>query len=351
MPALSYRRPGLTLKRGGTDASDRQIRDLQRDLRALGYLKRGIDGNFASGTERAVRALQHDLLHNDGSSTGTDGSAAIAVREFNASRVTAVTGEVDQAMVECISALLDEPRIGRLPSSADPRADNRRIVDVIRSMVSSLVPTPFLVAILEQESGLRHFNEPKPGDEDTFITVGLDARTPDSEVITSRGYGAGQFTLFHHPARPEEVTAFMTSPTGNLQRAIRELRDKFDGFVNGPSSRADDRIAEAGTVPLRECRFGTGESARFVECRSCALNAGVVTIVEDVTPVFTASPLIFHSTANYNMPASRAVYADVPRRAGIECDWPYAARRYNGGGIDSYHYQVRILKHVLGADV
>jgi hypothetical protein len=33
-------------------------------------------------------------------------------------------------------------------------------------------------------------------------------------------------------------------------------------------------------------------------------------------------------------------------RAEIPCDWPYAVRRYNGSGINSYHYQVRILRYL-----
>ena len=345
MPQLTYRQPGLVMTRSGGGASDRQIRDLQHDLRLLGYLKRGIDGNFGGGTERAVRALQHDLLTNTG--RGTDGNAALAIRDVNSGRVASVTGVVDQPLVECISDLLDDPRVGRLPSSPDPIAANRRIAATIASMLSPVVPMPYIAAILTQESGLKHFNEPKPNDEDTFITIGLDAITPNSEIITSRGYGAGQFTLFHHPARPDEVTEVMNDPQKNVQRAIRELREKFDGFVIGPASRADDRIAEAGIVPLRECRFGSGDQRRFSDCAACLDAAGRVTILENVTPVFNGSTTIFHSTANYNMPASAAFYVNVPERATIECDWPYAARRYNGGGIDSYHYQVRILKHLL----
>jgi hypothetical protein len=42
-----------------------------------------------------------------------------------------------------------------------------------------------------------------------------------------------------------------------------------------------------------------------------------------------------------------ADYSGVPDRAQFPCDWPYAARRYNGGGINSYHYQMRILLNVL----
>ena len=47
MARLSYQQAGLVLKKPGT-GTDAQIRDLQRRLRALGYLGRGIDGAFAS---------------------------------------------------------------------------------------------------------------------------------------------------------------------------------------------------------------------------------------------------------------------------------------------------------------
>ncbi len=57
-----YIQPGLIIKRAGSGATDRQIRDLQRDLRRLGYLKSGIDGDFGRATELAIKALQHDLL-------------------------------------------------------------------------------------------------------------------------------------------------------------------------------------------------------------------------------------------------------------------------------------------------
>jgi hypothetical protein len=37
----------------------------------------------------------------------------------------------------------------------------------------------------------------------------------------------------------------------------------------------------------------------------------------------------------------------VPDRADFQCDWPYAVRRYNGGGPNSFNYQAIILLNLL----
>ena len=37
----------------------------------------------------------------------------------------------------------------------------------------------------------------------------------------------------------------------------------------------------------------------------------------------------------------------VPARATLGCDWPYAVRRYNGGGVNSYHYQYEVLQRLV----
>lgn len=50
------------MEEGSPEVGEDVIRDLQRDLRALGYLKKGIDGKFGSGTETAVKALQYSLV-------------------------------------------------------------------------------------------------------------------------------------------------------------------------------------------------------------------------------------------------------------------------------------------------
>jgi hypothetical protein len=341
MPDLSYRQDGLVLKAGGTDATTQQIKDLQRDLRRLGYLKSGIDGAFGTGTSRAVKALQHDLLHNDGTSRQGDGNASVRMIDFNRG-VTAETGEADQALVESISALLDEPSLPALPSTADPAAENKKILAQLRDSPPDNVPTKFLLAVLVQESGLKHFHEPQGHDADTFITIGLDTGTGQDFVITSRGYGAGQYTLFHHPPTAAEVSDFMLDVAKNVQRASRELREKFDRFVIGATSatRADDRVAEHGSGPLRMCKFASGDPRFLRDCDNCLAEVGVQNLVKDITPLFPGSPSTYQPTALRNRFTE---YDGVPVRARFECDWPYAVRRYNGGGMDSFHYQAQVL--------
>ncbi|MFQ6672006.1 MAG: hypothetical protein ACE5KY_01800, partial [Candidatus Tectimicrobiota bacterium] len=65
-------------------------------------------------------------------------------------------------------------------------------------------------------------------------------------------------------------------------------------------------------------------------------------IVDGVTPLYEGSRHIYQPTRYYR----RATYRNVPIRANVGCDWPYAVRRYNGSGINSYHYQARVLQHL-----
>jgi peptidoglycan hydrolase-like protein with peptidoglycan-binding domain len=340
MPVLSYRQPGLVLA-VDSPAAKQQVCDLQHDLRSLGYLRRGIDGAFGPGTQKAVRALQFDLLHNAGK--GSDGSAPVRVVDYNRGRVAAVDGRVDQSLVEVISDILDDTRFPRLPFSKTPAADNQKIAIQIAALPSTRVPTPYLVAILKQESGMMHFVVPAGADQDDFVVVGCDTNSGDPSAITSRGYGAGQYTLFHHPPRPEEVTGLILDPGHNVARAADLLRDKFDGFVNGPTSTADDRIAEIGKGALRICKYAPTDPRYMTDCRACCAAAGFRDTAPGL-PVFPGSSTTWAPTQYYGT----ASYKNVPVREKIGCDWPYAVRRYNGGGINSYHYQAKVLKNLAG---
>jgi peptidoglycan hydrolase-like protein with peptidoglycan-binding domain len=336
--ALSYQQPGLTLARG---ISSTYVRDLQRDLRSLGYLRRGIDGSFGPGTESAVKALQHDLLFNHGE--GSDGLAPVAVTWYNRGRVGGVTGVVDQSLVACIADMLADPAYPKLPSAVDPRAENQKIAIQIAALPPTSAPTPFLVAVLKRESNLQHFAVPTTTvDADSFVVVGTDTNnTATPYAITSRGYGAGQFTLFHHPPRPEEVEQVILDPGKNVEAAAREMRVKMDNFVAGPVSKADDRIAEHGPGPVRLCKYAPGDARYMTDCKACIRAAGTRDIAPGL-PVFTGSTLKWSTTQYY----PTATYLAVPKRENVGCDWPYAIRRYNGSGINSYHYQALVLKNV-----
>lgn len=345
MPVPSFRQPGLLLSRSGA-AGPAQIQDFQRALRSLGYLKSGIDGVFGGGVAAAVKALERDLLSNDGKSTAGDGNAPVRVIDYNRGRITGVSGEADGALVECISEMLDDPKFPKLPFVRDAAAANSKFVAELAAATIEGVPVPFLIAIFEQESALRHYHEPGAGDQDAFITIGLDANdAAHPERITSRGYGVGQHTLFHHPPQPAEITNYIIDPAGNVRQAAARLREKFAHFLCGLTGGtcSEDRIAEVGRAPLRVCKYATEDSRCLKDCRQCARAAGLINIECGVTPLYDGAAQTYQTTQYYG----NTSYSKVPIPKNFGCDWPFAARRYNGAGMNSYHYQAKVLKNLL----
>jgi hypothetical protein len=340
---LVYRRAGLVLKRGSA-AADPLVKALQQDLRKLGYLRSGLDGQFGGGTEAALRALQFDLLH--AVQPGSDGEAPVTLREFNRERVTNVTGTLDENLAGCIEDILADPRVPTLPRSDDPARANREAFASVQSLVGLRVPRPFLLAILLQESDGLHFRIPTAANADDFIVVGLDRNEQGNpDHITSRGYGIGQYTLFHHPPRAEEVETLMLDPVRNVQRAVNELNEKLENFVNGPTPgrQADDRLAEFGRSELRRCRFEASDPRFMTDCVRCAAEARVD--IGPTTPLHPRTTETLQPTG-YHRETS---YGGVPDRAKLGCDWPYAVRRYNGSGVNSYHYQYQVLQRLTRA--
>ena len=342
----AYVQQGLVLRRG-LAADPAVVRALQQDLRALGYLRGGVDGQFGDGTDAAIRALQYDLLHNDGSSSEGDGNAPVAIRSFNPAppqpAVTEVNGVMDQVLAGCIAALMTDSRVCQLPSHDNPASQNAAALAMIVGSSGGVAPGPFIAAIVQQESGGQHYRVPAGADKDSYIVVGLDHNASDRpEQVTSRGYGIGQYTIFHHPPRPEEVTDFMLDPLRNVQKAQAELRAKFDKFLVGPSDTADDRKAEHPILPLRLCRYASTDPRYLRDCVRCA-QAVPTTSITTGTPFFAGAQGSFQPTQYYKS----CDYAGVPLRAAFLCDWPYAVRRYNGSGVDSFHYQARVLLNLV----
>ena len=338
MANQSYAVPGLVLQPSGTFSQ--QAQDLQRDLRILGYFAGPIDGVFGHGTATSVLALTYDLQHNDGSSTSNDGSAPVAVTSYSQGNLT---GQADQTFAACIAAMLDDPNFPKMPSSADPVGDNQSALAAVKGMANLQVPLPFLLAILQQESGLHHYQAPARGNIDTFVTIGLDRNDQNNPArITSRGYGVGQYTLFHHPptagADDAEVQSFILDPVKNVSKTVSEMLDKFNNWVAGPTDKADDRIAEIGNGPLVTCKYAQGDARYLSDCVNCANNAPKVTITSGVTPYYNGAQETYAQT-QYHVGS----YSNVPQRDQIGCDWPYAIRRFNGSGVNSFDYQAEFL--------
>jgi peptidoglycan hydrolase-like protein with peptidoglycan-binding domain len=339
-----YESDNVQLIAGGSN-DPALVRALQRDLRALGYLGAAIDGDFGPGTTGAIRALEFDLLHNDGH--GTDGDAPVAVMAFNArpgggNYVETVTGTFTSGLAAALANMASDPRIGTLPASSDPAGDNERAVTTICNSGSAIAPPPFVLAISMQESDSRHFRVPRAGDDDSYVIAGLDRNEKGNpDRVTSRGYGIGQYTFFHHPLSPEEVNEYVAEPLRNVQHAFRELRDKFDHFVVGTRG-ADDRSVEHPRLPLRLCRYAPSDSRYFNDCRTCAHQVRRIDI-ERGTPAYSGASVSYQPTQYY----ASASYPGTPDRAAFLCDWPYAVRRYNGSGVNSFHYQARILFNLL----
>src|SRR5690349_16949602 len=141
--ALPYQRPDISIGKGQPNAPS-DVRALQHDLRVLGYLQSGIDGAFGAGTDRAIRALQYDLLNNDGQ--GSDGRAPVPLTSFNmgsaGARVKEVTGILDAALADAIADILSHPSVGKLPSAEDPVVENNKALNAIGSTSNSKAPAP-----------------------------------------------------------------------------------------------------------------------------------------------------------------------------------------------------------------
>jgi peptidoglycan hydrolase-like protein with peptidoglycan-binding domain len=344
MPIRNYVAPGLVLSRN--PAFSQPAFDLQRDLRSLGYSKGPIDGIYGTGTESAIQALQFDLLYNDGSSSRGDGHAPVSVRDYANHSDIHVTGILDQTLATCVVAMLDDPAYPKLPSSRNPAAANAAAIAAIEAMSPCPVPIPFLMAILTQESGHRHYQVPEGANADSFVTVGLDHNNAnETSAITSRGYGIGQFTLFHHPPTADEMNSGILDPVKNVNQAVRDLADKFNTYVAGPTgdTQADDRIAEAGHGPLRACQYPPTHPKYMNDCSACLTSAGTMSIQSRVTPCFAGCKQTYQQTQYH--PGN---YSNVPVRSAIPCDWPYAVRRYNGAGPNSYDYQAEVLLRIVG---
>ena len=79
----------------------------------------------------------------------------------------------------------------------------------------------------------------------------------------------------------------------------------------------------------------------MTDCAKCAKAVPKLSINVG-TPVYAGASIVYAPTKYY----ASALYPAVPDRSKFPCDWPYAVRRYNGSGVNSFHYQTRVLMNL-----
>jgi hypothetical protein len=99
-------------------------------------------------------------------------------------------------------------------------------------------------------------------------------------------------------------------------------------------------VSEIGTGPLRRCRYDPGDPRYMSDCLRCAAESLVD--VAPGSPLYPGSPDTLQPTQYH----AETGYTSVPDRSRLGCDWPYAVRRYNGSGVNSYHYQYEVLQRL-----
>ena len=92
---------------------------------------------------------------------------------------------------------------------------------------------------------------------------------------------------------------------------------------------------------MRICKYAATDARFLTDCRQCAIDAGSRDVVEGVTPTFPGSPKVYERGIY-----PTATYPNLPKRESFGCDWPYAVRRYNGAGKNSYNYQAHVIGNV-----
>jgi hypothetical protein len=105
------------------------------------------------------------------------------------------------------------------------------------------------------------------------------------------------------------------------------------GTICSPTTAA----GKDGNAPVKVKDYNGGRATGVTGSRQCLVDAGTADIREGESKFHKNTAGVFASTQYCDMNKSAALYRRVRKRANIPCDWPYAARRYNGSGINSYH--------------
>ena len=92
----------------------------------------------------------------------------------------------------------------------------------------------------------------------------------------------------------------------------------------------------------RTCKYQSDDPRHLTDCQQCMIDAGETDIIAGTTCWHVDTSRLYETTKYHK----NTRLDGVPVRRNIGCDWPYALRRYNGGGVNSYWYQSEVLLRI-----
>ncbi len=289
------------------------------------YIKR-VSENLDDKVKLAVKSVKHDLVNTP-----------FLESNFNNGKISSVDDRIDLAFVSILEDMRNDSRVGVVYRVGGFDRENSLIRGSLDSFNTEYFPVPLSKAILYEETGLKWYRK------DGYPTVGLDYNDKKiSHRITSRGLFLSQRTFFSYPIQQSELDGFNSLDT-DMRFFSSHLRSKYNNFVvsNKVASRDDLRHFSFGGSKLRGCKYDSSDARYMKDCKNCVFSLNKRTYVEG-DRLAKGSGWKFRKTKYHR----RDVYKSMPDFKEFPCDYLFAIRRYNGGGINSFHYLMQVLEHL-----
>lgn len=296
---------------------------IEEYLRAFMFIKE-IKPNNEMVIKRGIKSLQFELLYNP---------------ELSKINYTGkLDGERTHVLREALKKMWDCSDIPRITKVDNPSEANSKIREIIENKLKSSFPKPLVLAVLEQESNLMWYRK------DGYPTIGLDYNNKvQPYVITSRGLFLSQRTVFDYPFKQEQLNQY-DSVEVDLNFVVDLLNLKYDKFIvsKDPKTNDDLRSSSFGSEDLRGCKYETSDSRYKSDCKNCVWSGDLRDYKKDRSVLGDKKQWVLKSSQYHKIKQ----YLQFPDYSKFPCDYLFSIRRYNGSGINSFHYLMRVLKHL-----
>lgn len=307
--------------------NETQTQDMIKLLREFMFLKEIKSSTVQDLETRAVKSLQHEILSND------------SLKKFNQGRVTAVDGESSLGILAVLQDMSKSPSLARLSPALNPSKGNQAMKERLSGYLNSKFPTPLVMAVLTQETNLKWYRK------DGYPLVGLDYNSDEDYIITSRGLFYSQRTIFSYPISKKEFDS-MNDLESDMEFFFDHIFGKYQNFVVSSSAKARDdlrySVPEFKDLDLRGCKYEESDSKYMKDCKACLKECPSKDYLMGDSLLgngrWIIKPTHYHRIQDYE---------GFPDFHHFPCDYVFTIRRYNGSGINSFHYLMRVLAHLL----